>query len=440
MTNAAHIFEGEAARSLADALAQASTLHQPGQRERHRRRLARAIDQANLVLAAAEEERGAADGATNVGARATLAKAHAAWAQDALHGARQLSLSAQRAPTREACDEGWLSVEAIVAGAEASARACAAMATALDEAAPRPAVARAARKAAVAADVAARAARRIVDERNHAYTFHTDSAFSFGEGWYLAAAAVLEGVAIQIEPDKPGTAQADRFLRDAGLASQLQPYRSRPRANKQTTDIVARAFAADPSSAQRKLRAAFLGDAPIAQSVTDWIDARFAAARDARKVLVWVRDAMHHPRRNTMFEELVALSERARCAGLVPVLIGDALREGRVPEGAIDLIHFWKDAAFQQADTRRAQLQLFEHMKNAHGVVGQLGVTTAGMDGPALMGLATIYLTDATNNRMGAWVGRVPGYREVVRGSGYLDRISALMSEWATPPRRLTPA
>ena len=252
--------------------------------------------------------------------------------------------------------------------------------------------------------------------------------------------SVAAPVAIQIEPDKPGTAQADRFLRDAGLASQLQPYRSRPRANKQTTDIVARAFAADPSSAQRKLRAAFLGDAPIAQSVTDWIDARFAAARDARKVLVWVRDAMHHPRRNTMFEELVALSERARCAGLVPVLIGDALREGRVPEGAIDLIHFWKDAAFQQADTRRAQLQLFEHMKNAHGVVGQLGVTTAGMDGPALMGLATIYLTDATNNRMGAWVGRVPGYREVVRGSGYLDRISALMSEWATPPRRLTPA
>jgi hypothetical protein len=70
-------------------------------------------------------------------------------------------------------------------------------------------------------------------------------------------------------------------------------------------------------------------------------------------------------------------------------------------------------------------------MKRAHGLVGQLGVTTAGMDGPALMGLATIYLTDAPNNRMGAWVGTVPGYREVVRESGYLERISCLLAEWA---------
>ena len=48
-------------------------------------------------------------------------KAHAARAQDARHGAGQLSRGAQRAPTREACDDGWLRVEAIVAAAEASA-------------------------------------------------------------------------------------------------------------------------------------------------------------------------------------------------------------------------------------------------------------------------------------------------------------------------------
>src|SRR6185312_3598192 len=101
----------------------------------------------------------------------------------------------------------------------------------------------------------------------HAYTFHADPAFSFGEGWYLAAAAVLAGVAIQIEPDKPQTSQAERFLRDAGLETSFQRYRSRPRANQPRADIVARDFRAEPNGAQRRLRAAFLGDAPISRAV-----------------------------------------------------------------------------------------------------------------------------------------------------------------------------
>src|SRR6185312_3632430 len=101
-------------------------------------------------------------------------------------------------------------------------------------------------KAARTADAAAREARLLLDERNDAYTFHADPGFSFGEGWYLAAAAVLAGVAVQIEPDKPQTSQAERFLRDAGLEALFQPYRSRPRANKHLPELVARAFRADP--------------------------------------------------------------------------------------------------------------------------------------------------------------------------------------------------
>ena len=80
---------------------------------------------------------------------------------------------------------------------------------------------------------------------------------------------------------------------------------------------------------------------------------------------------------------------------------------------------------------RRSQLQLFEHLKRAHGLVGQVGVTTAGMDGPALMGLPTLYLTDAPNVRMRAWVGAVPGYRELVRGESYLERTSDTLRQWA---------
>ena len=410
--SAAESLEREAARCLAEALELVAHLRGREPRERHRRLIEHAIVHAERAVAAA--------GCGTMGrARSILARAHTARAEDALHGAGQLSLGAQRAPTLDACEEGWRRVEAIVVAAEDASRAAG----------------RAAGATVARADAAARAARKLVDERNHAYTFHTDHGFSFGEGWHVAAAAVLAGVTIQIEPGTPGAAQAERFLRDARLGDRLQPYRSRPRANKQTTDVVARAFRADPPGAQRKLRAALLGDAPIAKAVSDWIDPRLAGWGDRRKVLVWIRDGAHHPGRNTVFSELAELTRRVQQAGLLPILLGDALRHGAVPAGAVDMILFWKDPVFRGDDGRRAQLQFFEHLRDAHDVVGQLGVTTAGMDGPALMGMPTMYLTDAPNVRMGAWVGAVPGYREIVRESGYLERVSAGLTEWGlTPP------
>lgn len=412
----------EAAALLDQALARRSTLHVPGMRDRHRAEIGQALDLANRALAILDAD-GPGGGDTVATARATLVKAHAARARDARHGAGQLSLGAQRAPTRDDCDDGWRRVAEIVAGAEAAAAEAGRLALLLDD----PGASDLAR----AAEAAAQDARRIVRERNHAYTFHVDPGFSFGEGWYLAAAAVLAGVAIQIEPHKPQTSQAERFLRDAGLDPLVQPYRSRPRANKHLPDIVAGAFRADASAAQRRLRAAFLGDAPIAPAVLDWADAKLAGAAGAKTVLLWVRRGRHHPGRNSTHAELVELAGRARAAGLVPVLVGDALPNGEAPADAVDCTLFWKAPLFQGPDMRRTQLQLFEHLRRAHGLVGQLGVTTAGMDGPALMGLPTMYLTDAPNVRLGAWVGVVPGYLEIVRGDGHLDTVSRTLRRWA---------
>jgi hypothetical protein len=410
--------EREAAAVLGRALARPSALHLPGMRDRHRAEVARAIELAEsaLTVASADGERPA----TVAGARLTLVKAHAARARDARHGAGQLSLGAQRAPTRDDCDDGWRRVEEVVGVAEASAFEAARLALLLDDPA--------ARSAAHAAEAAAKDARRIVGERNHAYTFHADPGFSFGEGWYLAAAAVLAGVAIQIEPDRAQTSRAERFLRDAGLAALIQPYRSRPRANKHLPEIVASAFRAEPNAAQRRLRAAFLGDASISRAIVDWAARRLAGT--GKTVLLWVRHGTHQPARNTKHAELVELARRALDEGLVPVLVGDAVRDGVAPAGAVDCTLFWKDALFQGPDMRRAQLQLFEHMRRAHGLVGQLGVTTAGMDGPALMGLPTIYLTDAPNLRLGSWVGAVPDYCEIVRGDSHLEAVSRTLRRW----------
>jgi hypothetical protein len=415
--------EREAASALARALARRSGLHLPGIRDQHRADIARAIELASNALTVADAKRGSPE--TVARARFTLVTAYAARARDARHGAGQLSLGAQRAPTREDCDDGWSRVEEIVGVAEAAAVEAARLAFLLEEPV--------ARSAAREAEVAARDARRIVAARNHAYTFHADPGFSFGEGWYLAAAAVLAGVAIQIEPDKPQTSQAERFLRDAGLEPLFHPYRSRPRANKHLPEIVATAFRADPDAAQRRLRAAFLGDAPTSREVVDWTSRRLGDA-DRKTVLLWVRHGTHQPARNTEHREIVELVCRALDAGLVPVLVGDAIRGGEAPAGAVDCTLFWKDPVFQGPDMRRTQLQLFEHLRRAHGLVGQVGVTTAGMDGPALMGLPTVYLTEAPNVRLGTWVGAVPGYREIVRGDSYLEEVNRALRGWAAEP------
>ncbi|MCK5800540.1 MAG: hypothetical protein KAI47_25300 [Deltaproteobacteria bacterium] len=418
---------------LADTLAAA--LHLPGARERHRRQLQRAIELAQEVLDVlgdkdaakdaandADADADAGDLATIAGARFTLLKAYVARAQDARHGAGQLSLGAQRAPTRDDCDDGWRRVEAIVAVSEASALEARRWAIQLDT--------HVAWEALRAAEAAAQEAWKIVDARNNAYTFHTTPSFSFGEGWYLAAAATVADVAIQIEPNEAQTAQAEHFLRAAGLGDRIVPYRSRPRANKHLPEIIACAFRAAPIATQRKLRGAFLADAAISQAIVDWTDRTLVCAPKGKKVLLWLRYSAYHPTRNTTYPELVQLVERILAANLVPILIGDALRDGDAPSGAIDMTLFWKLPIFQGADMRRAQLQLFEHLKGAHGLVGQVGVTTAGMDGPALMDLPTLYLTQAPNVRLGKWVGAVPGYQEVVRDDTSLTRISQTLRQW----------
>jgi hypothetical protein len=418
---AAERLEAAAAALLEVAQARVQSLHLPGVRARYRAELERTIELAESALALVERESAGPHAPTGV--RRTLLAAHAARANDARHGAGQLSLGSQRAPTVEDCDDGWRRVEAIVRTCEASALETERMASVLDD----PAAWESAR----ATRAVAQDARRLIDERNHAYTFHADPGFSFGEGWYLAAAAVLAGAVIQIEPGKPQTTQAERFLRDAGLGSQLRPYRSRPRANKALPDIVARAFRADAHSAQTRLRAAFLGALEIPPAIADFADRACDPASAAKKVLLWVRYGAHQKERNTSYAELVALAQRALALQLVPVLIGDGLRGEVVPPGALDLTLFWRQPVFQGADMRRAQLLLFEHLRQKQGLVGQLGVTTAGMDGPALLGLRTMYLTAEPNVRLGRWVGAVPGYEEIVRRDGYLERISRTLASWA---------
>lgn len=405
---------------LSEALALLPSCSEPGVRERHRALLEMTVAHIDAALSPAAAD--LLESNERTAANWTLIEAHAARAEDARYGAGQLARGSQRAPTAEDCEDGWQRVESVVQASEEAARCAAQVATMLDH--PR------AWKLASRAAAAAHKARQLLLERNRAYTFHANPRFSFGEGWYLAAAAVLTGVPIQVEPDQVQTAQATKFLRDAGLGPLLVPYRSRPLANKALPDLVARAFRADPAGAQAKVRTAFLGAEPVPPEIERWVDQRLTTHGPRRKALVWVRYGTHHADRNTDHHELVLLCDLLERHELTPVLVGDALRGGGAPDGAADLTLFWKDPLFQEDSMRRDQLQFFEHLRQTHGLVGQLGVTTAGMDGPALLGLPTMYLTREPNVRLGKWVGAVPGYEEVVRDAGYLERIEQTLSHW----------
>jgi len=175
---------------LAEATALEETLHLAGVRDDYRCRLEQVVLLATRVLDNALESREVAL------LQSVLLRAHGSLAEDARYGAGQLSRGSQRAPTWEDCEDGWQRVEEIVCNAEDAASAAARFARRLNT--------EKAREIAHRAEVAAKAARKIVTERNHAYTFHADPGFSFGEGWYLAAAALLGGVPIQIKDQSHG--------------------------------------------------------------------------------------------------------------------------------------------------------------------------------------------------------------------------------------------
>lgn len=400
---------------LEQAHALEGTLHHSGVRGEYRTLLEQGIA---LI---SKELRATCDLSGSTRLRKLLVQAHAARAEDARYGVGALSRSAQRAPTLKDCEEGWQKVAMIVDNARESADEARRLANKVGDFRTE--------KLAERAERAANLAESTLAARNRAYTFFTTPGFSFGEGWYLAAASLFAELTIQVRTSTPQERQALQFLNDVGLAERLVPYRPRPASPKHLTDIIATTFERDPQAAQKKLRDAFLGQQPASAPIVEWLKGQMGTDIGP-KVLLWTRISDHDPHRNTAFDELACLGQLIASMGITPVFFGDAIPKGLDLSGGIDLTLCWRNPLFQTLSMRRDQLQLFEVLRRRHHLVGQIGVTTAGMDGPALMGLPTAYLTDKPNVRLGKWVGNVPGYEEVVRDSDYLVRLRDHALRW----------
>ncbi len=89
----------------------------------------------------------------------------------------------------------------------------------------------------------------------------------------------------------------------------------------------------------------------------------------------------------------------------------------------INMIKFWDEEpfkAFKGLDTRIAQLRMFEYMRKSGIDLLSIGMRSGAMEGPALLGIPTIYVEEIGNKqreRMEKWLGKVPGWSQLKVGT-----------------------
>jgi hypothetical protein len=104
------------------------------------------------------------------------------------------------------------------------------------------------------------------------------------------------------------------------------------------------------------------------------------------------------------------------------VLVGD--RPGKdITADTINMIKFWEEDPFKDfkgLDTRIAQLRMFEYMRKSGIDLLSIGMRSGAMEGPALLGIPTIYIEETGNKqheRMEKWLGKVPGWGQMQVGT-----------------------
>jgi hypothetical protein len=207
------------------------------------------------------------------------------------------------------------------------------------------------------------------------------------------------------------------------------------------TQLVGRAFQANPTAVANYLRLAFLSgreslrkvDEHLSKTVESW---NANQKTQPMRVLVWARNAVKPDTkarpgavdtryRNSGTFLTAALVQCVRRAGLVPVLVGDTLPSGgqfkkvhsRMSEESHHLGQFFKQDCFGGEETVRRQLYFLNGLQCRGGVIAQVGVKAGGMDGPALMGLPTIVIDLETDPelqiRMSRWGQKLPHYHVI---------------------------
>jgi hypothetical protein len=235
----------------------------------------------------------------------------------------------------------------------------------------------------------------------------TYNADSFGEAYHVAAAAILDPtVSWNIKDgDVEGRERARQFFRECGLS---RTHEAGGHATK-ATGIVGREFKRrGAGEAQRILRERWLATPDEQAVITDFAKKRVSAIR-GRKILFWNRfRGGYEPRRNTKIELLDQLATLLLKRELAPIVVSSPLQVSRDWH---DLTDLW---TIPGLTGYRAQMGFILHLQREHAVMGSIGNKSGAMDGPALLGMPTLYFEDPKSDktaRMEKWLnGVVPGY------------------------------
>lgn len=193
------------------------------------------------------------------------------------------------------------------------------------------------------------------------------------------------------------------------------------------TRIVAENFKQDAAAAQERIVEGWLDPLSLeshtyAQEIQKWLifEAAMFPAPSERYALLWVKTGDMAAEKSHHFTSPGALAqlieEIPKRTGRIPVLVGDDLGLRTQPY----LGAFWNDPKFQTAaggGDRVAQLRLFHVLATEYDCVS-IGTRSGGLEGPALVGLRTIYLEEQGNlqpGRMEQWLApTLPHFMRVI--------------------------
>jgi hypothetical protein len=130
------------------------------------------------------------------------------------------------------------------------------------------------------------------------------------------------------------------------------------------------------------------------------------------KILIWNRARNDYEKvRDTSPRLLSQLTQLVRTKGFNPVLFGHPVKNA--PRLSCNLTEIWNEPGI---GSHLEQLRFVEHIRRHFDVVGSIGNRSGGMDGPALLGMPTLYLEerDAEHQaRMFDWTRCMFNYRRV---------------------------
>ncbi|HWC27099.1 MAG TPA: hypothetical protein VG474_11000 [Solirubrobacteraceae bacterium] len=214
--------------------------------------------------------------------------------------------------------------------------------------------------------------------------------------------------------------QLDTFKRLAGLDP-----RDRFQSPGHATWKVGDAFGGAPRASLEKVRKAWATKVvgPSEDQLKEYLKDK-GIVPEKKYALLWVRLSAKrrsggaHPELDTSVQGVRDLKAALKEGGRDVIIVGDRPNKTDVLEDAIDMVEFWNDDAFKAftgLQGRLAQLRLFDYMVRKGYDVVSIGMRSGAMEGPALLGMPTVYIEEQGNlqhERMEKWLSKVPGWTQ----------------------------